>query len=47
MSEGRDYADTELYLDYKKMRDNWIVDDEEKQYTIFVITKGEKHVSKN
>ena len=30
MSEGRDYADTELYLDYKKMRDNWIVDDEEK-----------------
>ena len=30
MSEGRDYADTELYLDYKKMRDNWIVDDSEK-----------------
>jgi hypothetical protein len=29
MNEGRDYADTELYLDYKKMRDNWIVDDEE------------------
>ena len=29
MSEGRDYADTELYLDYKKNRGNWIVDDEE------------------
>ena len=28
MSEGRDYADTELYLDYKKNRGNWIVDDE-------------------
>jgi len=30
MSEGRDYADTELYLDYKKIRDNWIVEDDEK-----------------
>ena len=30
MNEGRDYADTELYLDLKKMQDNWIVDDEEK-----------------
>tara|TARA_R100001015_G_C4562371_1_gene121988 strand:+ start:121 stop:762 length:642 start_codon:yes stop_codon:yes gene_type:complete len=30
MNEGRGYADTELYLDYKKMRDNWIVDDAEK-----------------
>lgn len=30
MSEGRDYADTELYLDYKKNRDNWIVEDDEK-----------------
>tara|TARA_R100001129_G_C5267911_1_gene233200 strand:- start:387 stop:1019 length:633 start_codon:yes stop_codon:yes gene_type:complete len=30
MNEGRGYADTELYLDYKKIRDNWIVDDEEK-----------------
>ena len=29
MSEGRAYADTELYLDYKKNRGNWIVDDEE------------------
>ena len=30
MNECRDYADTELYLDLKKMQDNWIVDDEEK-----------------
>ena len=30
MNGGRDYADTELYLDLKKMQDNWIVDDEEK-----------------
>jgi len=30
MNEGRDYADTELYLDYKKIRDNWIVEDEKK-----------------
>ena len=30
MNEGRDYADTELYLDYKKIRDNWIVEDDEK-----------------
>ena len=29
MQEGRAYADTELYLDYKKNRGNWIVDDEE------------------
>jgi hypothetical protein len=29
MSEGRAYADTELYLDYKKNRGNWIVDDKE------------------
>jgi len=28
MNEGRGYADTELYLDYKKMQDNWIVDDD-------------------
>ncbi len=30
MNEGRGYADTELYLDYKKIRDNWIVEDDEK-----------------
>ena len=30
MNEGRDYADTELYLDYKKIRDNWIYEDEKK-----------------
>ena len=30
MNEGRGYADTELYLDYKKMRENWIVDDDKK-----------------
>ena len=30
MNEGRDYADTELYLDLKKMQDNWIVDDDKK-----------------
>ena len=30
MNEGRDYADTELYLDYKKIRDNWIVEEDEK-----------------
>ena len=29
MQEGRAYADTELYLDYKKNRGNWIVDDKE------------------
>ena len=28
MNEGRGYADTELYLDYKKMQNNWIVDDD-------------------
>tara|TARA_Y100001938_G_C8057568_1_gene415306 strand:+ start:85 stop:726 length:642 start_codon:yes stop_codon:yes gene_type:complete len=28
MNEGRGYADTELYLDYKQMKENWIVDDE-------------------
>ena len=25
MSEGRDYADTELYLDYKREKENWII----------------------
>jgi hypothetical protein len=30
MNEGRGYADTELYLDYKRMRENWIVDDDKK-----------------
>ena len=30
MNEGREYADTELYLDYKRMRENWIVDDDKK-----------------
>ena len=30
LSEGRGYADTQLYLDYKRMRDNWIVDDDKK-----------------
>ena len=30
MNEGRGFADTELYLDYKKMRENWIVDDDKK-----------------
>ena len=30
MNEGRGYADTELYLDYKQMRENWIVDDDKK-----------------
>ena len=30
MNEGRGYADTELYLDYKRMRENWIVDDNKK-----------------
>ena len=30
MNEGRDYADTELYLDYKKNKDNWIeIEDKE------------------
>ena len=24
MNEGREWADTELYLDQKKMRGNWI-----------------------
>ena len=24
MNEGRDYADTELYLDYKKQKEQWI-----------------------
>jgi len=28
MNEGRGYADTELYLDYKQMRENWIVEDD-------------------
>ena len=26
MSEGRGYADTQLYLDYKKEREKWIID---------------------
>ena len=30
MNEGREFADTELYLEYKKQLNNWIVDDEEK-----------------
>ena len=30
LSEGRGYADTQLYLDYKLMRENWIVDDDKK-----------------
>ena len=30
MNEGRGDADTEFYLDYKKIRDNWIVEDDEK-----------------
>ena len=30
MNEGREFADTELYLEYKKQLDNWIVDDDEK-----------------
>lgn len=30
MNEGREFADTELYLEYKKQMNNWIVDDEEK-----------------
>ena len=30
MNEGREFADTELYLDYKKQMNNWIVDDDEK-----------------
>jgi len=30
MNEGRGFADTELYLDYKRMRENWIVDDNKK-----------------
>tara|TARA_R110002020_G_scaffold54555_2_gene152050 strand:- start:71 stop:697 length:627 start_codon:yes stop_codon:yes gene_type:complete len=30
MNEGRGFADTELYLDYKRMRENWIVDDDKK-----------------
>ena len=25
MNEGRDYADTELYLDYKREKENWII----------------------
>ena len=25
MSEGRGYADTELYLDYKRQKENWII----------------------
>ena len=25
MNEGRDYADTELYLDYKRQKENWII----------------------
>ena len=25
MSQGRDYADTELYLDYKREKENWII----------------------
>ena len=24
MNEGRDYADTEIYLDYKKQKEEWI-----------------------
>ena len=27
MSEGRGYADTQLYLDYQMEKDNWIIDD--------------------
>ena len=30
INEGREFADTELYLEYKKQLNNWIVDDEEK-----------------
>ena len=30
MNEGREFADTELYLEYKKQLDNWIVEDDEK-----------------
>jgi len=30
LSEGRGYADTQLYLDYKLMQENWIVDDDKK-----------------
>ena len=30
MNEGREFADTELYLEYIKQLNNWIVDDEEK-----------------
>ena len=43
MNEGREFADTELYLEYKKQLNNWIVDDDKKQYTKTVITKGETH----
>ena len=28
LNEGRGYADTQLYLDYKKIRDNWIEEDD-------------------
>ena len=30
MNEGREFADTELYLEYKKQLNNWIVDDDKK-----------------
>ncbi len=26
MSEGRGYADTQLYLDYQKEKENWIIE---------------------
>ena len=28
LNEGRGYADTQLYLDYKKIRNNWIEEDD-------------------
>ena len=30
MNEGREWADTELFLDYKKIRGNWIEIEDDK-----------------